>query len=112
LTDNGSERLARMEEAITTMATAITHQSEVNTTMATAITHQSEVNTAMSAAITRQAEVTARGFDTLSSMHRVLETRMTVLENQLGEVIVELRSQARRMDDLITEFRAHGHEAA
>ena len=98
MNDNGSERLARMEEALTTMATAITHQTEVNTAMSVAITHQSEV--------------TARGFETLSSMHRVLETRMTVLENQLGEVIVELRSQARRMDDLITEFRAHGHEAA
>ena len=98
MNDNGSERLARMEEALTTLATAITHQTEVNT--------------AMSTAMTRQADVTARGFETLSSMHRVLETRMTVLENQLGEVIVELRSQARRMDDLITEFRAHGHEAA
>jgi hypothetical protein len=91
MNDNGSERLARIEEAITTMAIAMKEQA---------------------AAIKYQAEVTARGMETLVSMHRVLDTRLTVLETQVGEVIVELRSHARRMDDLIVEFRGHTHEAA
>lgn len=98
MSDNGNERLTRMEEAITAMATAVKQQSEASTAMAVAIKHQSEV--------------TARGFESLASMHRVLDTRMSVLETQVGEIIVELRSQARHMDDVIGELRAHRHEAA
>ena len=98
MNDNGSERLVRIEDAVIAMAAAVKEQSEVTTALSVAVKHQ--------------AEVTARGFEMLISMHRVLDTRMNVLETQVGEVIVELRSHARRMDDLIAEFRGHTHEAA
>lgn len=66
MTENGSERLARIETAVTTMA-----QTLQNT-----------------------ADQTSRGFETMTAMMRVLDARMSVLDNRMEEVVRQLQAIA------------------
>jgi hypothetical protein len=91
MNDNGSDRLAAIEAAVTAVERAVDN----------AITLLGEMN----AGFQRQAETTARGFEALTELSRVLDARMSALDARMS--ILDAR-----MAEIAHELRTHSHKAA
>ena len=91
MSDNGSDRLAAIEAALAAVERAVENS----------ITVLGE----MSAGFQRQAETTARGFEVLTDLNRVLDARMSGLDARMAVLDA-------RMAEVVLELRTHSHKAA
>ena len=89
--DNGSDRLAAVEAALAAVERAVEN----------AIAVLGEMN----AGFQRQAETTARGFEALTELNRVLDARMSGLDARMAVLDA-------RMAEVVHELRTHSHKAA
>lgn len=84
MSDNGSNRLAAIESALTAVQVAL---GEIGS------------------AVQHQAEITARGFETLTDMVRVLDARLSAPDARMSVLDA-------RMAEIATELRTHSHKGA
>ena len=98
MSDNGSDRLAAVEAALDAVRAAL---AAVERAVENSITVLGE----MSAGFQRQAETTARGFEALTDLNRVLDARMSGLDARMA--VLEAR-----MAEVVLELRTHSHKAA
>src|SRR5688500_876645 len=89
--DNGSDRLAAVEAALAAVERAVEN--------ATAVLGE------MNAGFQRQAETTARDFEALTELNRVLDARMSGLDARMAVL-------GARMAEVVHELRTHSHKAA
>jgi hypothetical protein len=70
----------------------------------------------MSAAFQRQAETTARGFETLTDMIRVLDARLSAVDGRMSVLVSALDARMSvlevRMAEIAHDLRTHSHKAA
>jgi hypothetical protein len=109
MNDNGSERLAAIEAALSAVQSAVLNVVSPVAELGPGFQHQ--------------ADVTARGFEALSEMMRAMDARLSALGGRvavldghmsvLGSALdARMAFLEARMGEIVRELRTHSHKAA